>query len=167
MHVADRIKTTMVKSRCKVYSGLIEALEPHEIFVFGSNPEGRHGLGTARIARNFYGAIYGQGRGLQGQSYGLVTTNLRAGFFEPATGLTYNSSGERSVPKSWLRNNISELYDFARARPKHDFLVAFTAGGRCLNGYTDQEMAEMFACDEIPLNVIFEDAFRALIERHL
>ena len=35
----------------KFYIGNIESLAENEIFVFGSNPEGRHGAGTAKIAK--------------------------------------------------------------------------------------------------------------------
>ena len=51
--------------------------QPNTIFVFGSNPEGRHGAGSAKIAMNYWGAVYGQGEGLQGRSYALPTTELR------------------------------------------------------------------------------------------
>src|SRR5258708_22823849 len=49
------------------------------IFVFGSNLAGRHGKGAALDARKRHGAIYGQGVGLQGDSYALPTKdeNLR------------------------------------------------------------------------------------------
>lgn len=60
----------------KTYTGYIEELNPNQIFVFGSNTQGRHGAGTAKLCLNKYGAIYGQASGLQGKSYGLVTTNL-------------------------------------------------------------------------------------------
>ena len=45
--------------------------------MFGSNPEGRHGAGSAKVARERFGAIYGQGEGLQGSAYALPTTELR------------------------------------------------------------------------------------------
>jgi predicted NAD-dependent protein-ADP-ribosyltransferase YbiA (DUF1768 family) len=63
----------------KVYTGMIHSLQNDEIFVFGSNPEGRHGMGTAKIALNKFGAISGKGGGIQGKSYGLITMNLTAG----------------------------------------------------------------------------------------
>ena len=43
------------------------------IFVFGSNLAGRHGAGSAKYAVQNHGAIYGQGVGLQGNSYALPT----------------------------------------------------------------------------------------------
>jgi len=51
----------------------ITELKPNEIFVFGSNLAGAHGGGAARLAYNRFGAIWGQGVGLQGQSYGIPT----------------------------------------------------------------------------------------------
>ena len=51
----------------------ISALKPNEIFVFGSNLAGMHGGGAARIAYDRFGAIWGQGVGLQGQSYAIPT----------------------------------------------------------------------------------------------
>lgn len=51
----------------------ITDLKPNEIFVFGSNLAGAHGGGAARVALNRFGAIWGQGVGLQGQSYGIPT----------------------------------------------------------------------------------------------
>ena len=55
----------------------IKELKENEIFVFGSNRQGRHGLGSALTARNKFGAIYGQSEGLQGQSYAIITKELR------------------------------------------------------------------------------------------
>lgn len=51
----------------------INRLEPEEVFVFGSNLAGHHGGGAARAALNKFGAIWGQGVGLQGQSYAIPT----------------------------------------------------------------------------------------------
>ena len=51
----------------------ITVLAADEIFVFGSNLGGNHGGGAALVAWKKFGAIYGQGVGLQGQSYGIPT----------------------------------------------------------------------------------------------
>ena len=51
----------------------ITSLGPNEIFVFGSNLQGMHGGGAARIAVERFDAIMGQGVGLQGQSYAIPT----------------------------------------------------------------------------------------------
>lgn len=47
------------------------------VFVFGSNLAGRHGKGAALWARQHRGAIYGQGAGLQGNSYAIPTKGWR------------------------------------------------------------------------------------------
>lgn len=46
----------------------------NEIFVFGSNADGLHNGGAAAHATRRFGAIPGQGEGLQGQSYAIPTT---------------------------------------------------------------------------------------------
>ena len=48
-----------------------------DIFVFGSNLAGRHGLGAALTARRFYGAIYGLGVGIQNNSYAIPTKDYK------------------------------------------------------------------------------------------
>lgn len=51
----------------------IEFLGKRDIFVFGSNLAGNHAGGAARVALNRFGAIWGQGEGLQGNSYAIPT----------------------------------------------------------------------------------------------
>ena len=51
----------------------ITSLGEDEVFVFGSNLAGRHCGGAARVARERFGAIMGQGVGMQGQSYAIPT----------------------------------------------------------------------------------------------
>ena len=60
----------------ETYKGLIRSLQPNQIFVFGSNTQGRHGLGAAKIALQKFGAKYGQAEGIQGQSYAIITKDL-------------------------------------------------------------------------------------------
>ena len=52
---------------------MIDALGENEIFVFGSNLQGMHQGGAARVARMKFGAVWGVGVGLQGQSYAIPT----------------------------------------------------------------------------------------------
>lgn len=51
----------------------IKTLGRREIFVFGSNLAGKHAGGAARVALNRFGAVWGQGEGLQGNSYAIPT----------------------------------------------------------------------------------------------
>jgi len=149
----------------KVYDGLITELSQNEIFVFGSNPEGRHGRGAANIALKKFGAKWGQGRGLQGNSYGLITKNLRANYTEKSTGIIYIKTGFRSVAPPMLIRNIRELYAIARKRPDLTFYIAYTKGAINLNGYSDQEVALMFSqARPIPDNIVFERGFNQLVK---
>lgn len=141
------------------FSGFITDLAENQIFVFGSNPEGAHGGGTALIAQTQFGAILGQGRGIQGQSYGLVTKNLKAGYFEEVSKILYHKAGMQSVSSDQIIQNIDELYEYAKANADKEFLIAYTADGTNLNGYTGIEMAFMFAAKDIPDNIIFEEKF--------
>lgn len=53
----------------------IAQLKPDEVFVFGSNAKGYHNGGAAALAKERFGAIEGQGEGLQGNSYAIPTTS--------------------------------------------------------------------------------------------
>lgn len=57
----------------RISSNRITHLAPNEIFVFGSNLAGHHCSGAAGMAREKFGAIWGQGVGLQGQCYAIPT----------------------------------------------------------------------------------------------
>ena len=61
----------------------ITELKPNEIFVFGSNLQGYHGGGAARLAMNQWGAVWGQGTGLQGQTYAIPTMQGGIGTIRP------------------------------------------------------------------------------------
>lgn len=130
----------------KFYTGDI-APEPNNIFVFGSNPEGRHGAGSARTARLLFGAIYGRGEGLQGHAYAIPTKDLR---------VTINQ-GYKSIPPQAIVRSIRKMYECARLNPDKRFMVAYrNTYKRSLNGYTGFEMIRMFIdAGPIPENVYF------------
>ena len=71
----DIINNQQIQPR-KTYTGLVNSLQDNQIFVFGSNTQGRHSAGAAKTARDKFGAIYGQAEGLQGQSYAIITKDL-------------------------------------------------------------------------------------------
>ena len=130
----------------KRYIGNIEP-EPNTIFVFGSNPEGRHGAGAAKVAREKFGAIYGQGEGLQGHSYALPTKDLRV----------KENNSYRSISKEQIIENIKKLYECAKMHPDLDFKIAYrNIFEKTLNGYTGVEMMKMFdEAGNIPENIWF------------
>lgn len=117
------------------------------IFVFGSNPEGRHGAGAAKVAREVFGAKYGVGEGLTGNSYALPTKDLRV----------KENRGLRSIPRETIVESIQKLYETARRIPNKKFKVAYrNTNTASLNGYTGLEMIDMFKdAGPIPSNIIF------------
>lgn len=144
----------------------ITKLEPNYVFVFGSNPEGRHGAGAAKSALKF-GAKCGIGRGLQGQTYALVTKNLKEGFVEKlsdGTIKTYHKAGYRSISKEDLIENIKEFYECAEQNKHLKFFVAYKADSKNLNGYSSKELYEMLTIHKIPDNVYLHSSFRVFEE---
>ena len=100
----------------------ITSLQPNEIFVFGSNLKGMHGGGAAYIAYRKFGAIMGQGVGLQGQSYAIPT--MQGGV-------------------ETIKPYVDEFIEFAKQHPELTFLV--TRIGCGIAGFTDDEIAPLFA----------------------
>lgn len=126
----------------KYYSGNIYPSKD-TIFVFGSNPEGRHGAGSAKVALQQFDAIYGQGEGLQGSSYALPTTDLR----------TYSL-----MSKEQIIRNIKKMFKVAESMPDKLFKIAYRnqPNERTLCGYTGEELMNMFkAASPYPDNVVF------------
>ena len=118
----------------------IRDLEPDQIFVFGSNAAGMHGGGAALTAVKKFGAIMGQGEGLQGQSYAIPTME----------GLDET------------RAAVQRFIQFADCHPEMTFLV--TRIGCGIAGYTPRDIAPMFV-DAICLNNIYlpEDFWEEII----
>ena len=134
----------------KTYKGIITELPDNGIFVFGSNTQGRHGKGAALIAKIKFGAIYGYARGFQGKSFAICTKDL-------------TKKLHPSVPKEHIMSQIEELYYNANIINGNDFYVAYGVNSN-LNGYTPQEMANMFSSFPIPNNIVFNENFAKLIK---
>lgn len=146
-HSVDLSIVREVSTTPNYYEGNIEP-EENTIFVFGSNPEGRHGKGAAAVAVAKFGAEYGVGEGLTGNAYALPTKDLR---------IKANKS-LKSISKTDIIRNIRRLYDIARENPDKKFKVAYRNGldETSLNGYTGREMISMFKeAGIIPYNVYF------------
>lgn len=158
----------------KTYTGMITKLEPNQVFVFGSNMFGFHGAGSAGYATfNETGNIWkdkdyhvrvngfkgcwnekGVGEGIQfgtiGKSYAIPTV--------------YRAGQPRSRSREQIIESIKKFYNYSISKPEWEFLVAYTANGHNLNGYTNQEMADMFYNDGIiPDNIVFESGFNDLV----
>lgn len=100
----------------------ITSLEQDEIFVFGSNLAGIHAGGAARVAYERFGAIMGQGVGIQGQSYAIPT--MHGGVEE-------------------IKPYVDEFIALAREWDQNTFYV--TRIGCGIAGFTDEEIAPLFA----------------------
>ena len=121
---------------------MIRELAANEIFVFGSNLAGFHGGGAARIALNNFGAIWGQGVGMQGQCYAIPT--MQGGV-------------------ETIKPYVDEFIDFARTHTEYTFLVTRIACG--IAGFSPREIAPLFA-DAIDVeNVILPEDFVEVIQR--
>ena len=99
----------------------ITELKDNEIFVFGSNLEGNHGGGAAAIAEKKFGAVWGNGVGLQGQSYAIPT--MHGGIAE-------------------IKPYVDEFIEYTKIDPNTDFLV--TRIGCGIAGFTEEEIAPLF-----------------------
>ena len=128
-----------------IYNGLarpaytperISELKADEIFVFGSNLGGSHGGGAAYTAWRRFGAVMGQGTGLQGQSYAIPT--MQGGV-------------------ETIRPYVNEFIAFAGAHKEYFFYV--TRIGCGIAGFRDEEIAPLFAAAADLDNVCLPESF--------
>lgn len=99
----------------------ISELKENEIFVFGSNLAGAHGGGAARLAYERFGAVWGEGVGLHGQTYAIPT--MQGGV-------------------DTIRPYVDAFIGFAKGHPLLTFLV--TRIGCGIAGFRDEEIAPLF-----------------------
>lgn len=122
----------------RISSNRIINLAPNEIFVFGSNLQGVHGGGVARFAYEHFGAVWGQGVGLFGQSYAIPT--LQGGV-------------------ETIKPYVDDFLQFAIVHSEFDFLV--TEIGCGIAGFTPKEIAPLFfkAIENDFCNVYLPESF--------
>ena len=135
----------------KTYSGFVTYLHDNQIFVFGSNTQGRHGKGAALTAKVKFGAIYGNPEGIQGKSFAIITKDL-----------TKTTHPSRTTAQ--IISQIDKLYKDATLHPCKEFIVAYKCDDRNLNGYSSCDMAKMFASRNIPSNIVFDKLFYELVK---
>ena len=114
----------------------ISELRNNEVFVFGSNLAGSHGGGAARLAYNRFGAVWGQGVGLQGQSYAIPTMQGGVDTIKPY---------------------VDDFIRFARSRPDLKFYV--TQIGCGIAGFKVSEIAPLFQAAIYVDNIILPQTF--------
>ena len=99
----------------------ISELKENEIFVFGSNLAGAHGGGAARLAYKRFGAVWGEGVGMHGQTYAIPT--MQGGV-------------------ETIKPYVDAFIRFAKAHSRLTFLV--TRIGCGIAGFRDEEIAPLF-----------------------
>ena len=122
----------------------ITELGPDDIFVFGSNLQGLHMGGAARVAYEKFGAIWGQGVGIQGQSYAIPT--MQGGV-------------------ETIKPYVDDFIKLAREWDQNTFYV--TRIGCGIAGFSDEEIAPLFAEAYGLYNVRLPKSFADIIEKSL
>ncbi len=121
----------------------IKELAPDEIFVFGSNLAGHHGGGAARVALDRFGAQWGVGEGIQGQSYAIPT--MQGGV-------------------ETIKPYVNRFLDLAYEWDQNTFLV--TRIGCGIAGFTPEQIAPLFDRALDMYNVVLpRDFYDILIAR--
>lgn len=114
------------------------------VFVFGSNLAGRHGKGAALVARKKHGAIYGQGRGLQGNSYAIPTKD---GALNP-------------LPLVQIKRYVRDFLIFAYQHPEMIFEISRVGCG--LARFVPTQIAPLFV--DHPDNCVFPEDFQEVLD---
>ena len=126
----------------RITPDIISYLKPDEIFVFGSNIQGKHMSGTAKTALDKFGAKMGVGLGLQGESYAIPAINV-----------------DLSLIESYVKTFIL----FAKNNHKTHFYV--TPIGCGTTGYTLEQIAPLFSDAIDCVNIFLPNNFWSIIEK--
>lgn len=118
----------------------IDTLKDNEIFVFGSNLAGMHGGGAARVARLRFGAVLGNGVGIQGQSYAIPT--MQGGV-------------------ETIRPYVDDFIAYAQQHPSLHFLV--TPIGCGIAGFEPEDIAPLFEGAKAVKNISLPESFWEVI----
>lgn len=105
----------------RVTPSWIDDLQENQVFVFGSNLAGMHGGGAARVARLRFGAVMGNGVGMQGRSYAIPTMQ----------------GGTETI-----RPYVNDFIAYAKEHPELTFLV--TPIGCGIAGFEPEDIAPLF-----------------------
>jgi len=124
----------------------ITSIGENQIFVFGSNLSGIHGAGAAKTALK-WGAIMGQGVGLQGQTYAIPTKS---------EGIS------RTLSVDEIRPYVYDFISFAKDHPELTFLV--TEIGCGLAGHNADDIGPLFISAWDLDNVILPKTFQKVTE---
>lgn len=110
-----------MRTDLRITPAFVTALGPRDIFVFGSNLQGQHGGGAARMAFQKFGAQWGVGVGPTGQCYAIPTMHGGVAAVKPY---------------------VDQFISYAASHPEMRFLL--TRVGCGIAGFRDSEMAPLF-----------------------
>lgn len=120
--------------------------DDNQIFVFGSNLSGRHGKGAAKLAKDKFGAIYGQGVGLMGRSYAIPTKNKLL----------------KSLSLKEIKQFVDQFIIYAKLNQDKEFFI--TSVGCGLAGYTSSDIAPFFKPLSKNKNCSFPENWKKYLE---
>lgn len=112
----------------------VTELKDDEIFVFGSNTQGLHGGGAARVAHEKFSARWGLGEGRSGRCYAIPTVNFHG---------DHSAKNKRPVGLREIESSVHKFIRFTKRQSKSIFLV--TEIGCGIAGYKVEQIAPMFA----------------------
>lgn len=112
----------------------VTELKENEVFVFGSNLNGNHAGGAARVAKEKFGAEEGIEEGLTGKCYAFPTLD----------------ENMRKRPMEKLMQSRDKLFTTAHALPEKTFWL--TRVGLGIAGYRIEEIQPLF--ENSPENII-------------
>lgn len=120
----------------RITPSFISSLKPNEIFVFGSNLQGIHAGGAARTARINFGAVMGNGVGIQGKSYAIPT--MQGGV-------------------ETIKPYVDEFLAYASQHPELHFWV--TPIGCGIAGFDPDDIAPLFEAAKDIDNIALPESF--------
>lgn len=126
----------------RITSDHITSLKANEIFVFGSNLMGIHGGGAARAAMLHFGAEWGNGVGIQGQSYAIPT--MQGGV-------------------ETIKPYVDKFIEFARQHREMTFLV--TPIGCGIAGFEPYDIAPLFRDAMNIENIFLPESFWKVLNK--
>lgn len=129
------------KKKGRVTPSWIDDLQENQVFVFGSNLAGMHGGGAARVARLRFGAVMGNGVGMQGRSYAIPTMQ----------------GGTKTI-----RPYVNDFIAYAKEHPELTFLV--TPIGCGIAGFEPEDIAPLFEKASNVENIWLPKSFWEVLE---
>lgn len=118
---------------------MINELKENEVFVFGSNLNGNHLGGAAKTAYERFGAIWGNGNGIQGighdfKSYAFPTLDTEM----------------KKLPLENIKQSFENLIKVANLCSEKTFYL--TPVGQGIAGFSKEEIESVMP--ELPKNII-------------